>query len=73
MVGGNGNLLWNLSIWYLANLSRGLPEMHEATQRTFELARNRGHYFVLVQTGLLIPADLEWLLLDIPEACLQAR
>jgi len=48
-------------------------EMHEITQKTFEMARNRALYFVLVQPDPVIPADLEWSLLDVPEACLQAR
>ncbi len=47
--------------------------MHEVAQKTFETARNQALYFVLVQPGPVIPADLEWSLLDVPEACLQAR
>ena len=47
--------------------------MHEVTQKTFEMARNRALYFVLVRPGPVILADLESSLLDVPEACLQAR
>jgi hypothetical protein len=41
--------------------------MHEVTQKTFEMARNRALYFVLVHPGPVIPAALEWSLLHVPE------
>jgi hypothetical protein len=42
--------------------------MHEVAETTFEMVRNPALYFVLVRQGPVIPADLKWSLLDVPEA-----